>query len=133
MPVINDFTLAVATVNGSGSASSNTILAKTIFRMGVPVAAKNYFPSNIAGLPTWYVVRVTEKGWHCRSGRHDFTVAFNEATAEEDIKAVEPGGVLMIDEDLPHAKTRIQHFGPGGLRLGRRPHPPDDQQACCGQ
>ena len=105
MPVINDFTLAVATVNGSGSASSNTILAKTIFRMGVPVAAKNYFPSNIAGLPTWYVVRVTEKGWHCRSGRHDFTVAFNEATAEEDIKAVEPGGVLMIDEDLPHAKT----------------------------
>ncbi|HZL99966.1 MAG TPA: 2-oxoacid:acceptor oxidoreductase subunit alpha [Planctomycetota bacterium] len=105
MPVINEFTLAVATVNGSGSASSNTILAKTIFRMGVPVAAKNYFPSNIAGLPTWYVVRVTEKGWLCRSGRHDFTVAFNEATAEDDIRQVAPGGVLLIDEELPQAKA----------------------------
>ncbi len=98
--VVNDFTLAVATVNGSGSASSNTILAKTIFRMGVPVAAKNLFPSNIAGLPTWYLVRVTEKGWKCASGRRDFTVAFNEATVEQDIRLVPPGGVLVVDEDI---------------------------------
>src|SRR5262245_19553185 len=98
--VVNDFTLAVATVNGSGSASSNTILAKTIFRMGVPVAPKNLFPSNIAGLPTWYLVRVTERGWKCASGRRDFTVAFNEATVEQDIRLVPPGGVLLVDEEL---------------------------------
>jgi len=104
-PVINDFTLAVATVNGSGSASSNTILAKTIFRMGVPVAQKNLFPSNIAGLPTWYLVRVSERGWLSRSGRREFTVAFNEATVAQDIKLVTPGGVLVIDEDLPASKN----------------------------
>jgi 2-oxoglutarate ferredoxin oxidoreductase subunit alpha len=102
-PVINDFTLAVATANGSGSASSNTILAKTIFRMGVPVAPKNFFPSNIAGLPTWYVVRVSEPGWQARSGRRDFTVAFNDATADADIAQVAPGGVLLIDASLPQA------------------------------
>ncbi|HTE06678.1 MAG TPA: 2-oxoacid:acceptor oxidoreductase subunit alpha [Planctomycetota bacterium] len=104
-PVINDFTLAVATVNGSGSASSNTILAKTIFRMGVPVAPKNLFPSNIAGLPTWYLVRVSERGWLSRSGRREFTVAFNEATVAQDIALVTPGGVLVIDEDMPHSKA----------------------------
>jgi len=98
--VVNDFTLAVATVNGSGSASSNTILAKTIFRMGVPVAPKNLFPSNIAGLPTWYLVRVTERGWKCASGRRDLTVAFNEATIDQDIKLVPPGGVLVVDEEI---------------------------------
>jgi 2-oxoglutarate/2-oxoacid ferredoxin oxidoreductase subunit alpha len=104
-PVINDFTLAVATVNGSGSASSNTILAKTIFRMGVPVAPKNLFPSNIAGLPTWYLVRVSERGWLSRSGRRDVTVAFNEATVAQDIRLVPPGGVLLIDEDIPQSKA----------------------------
>lgn len=104
-PVVNDFTLAVATVNGSGSASSNTILAKTIFRMGVPVAPKNLFPSNIAGLPTWYLVRVTERGWKCASGRRDFTVAFNEATVEQDIRLVPPGGVLVVDEEIRKAEA----------------------------
>ncbi|MGQ0554019.1 MAG: 2-oxoacid:acceptor oxidoreductase subunit alpha [Planctomycetota bacterium] len=103
-PVINDFTLGVATINGSGSASSNTILAKTIFRMGVPVAAKNLFPSNIAGLPTWYLVRVSERGWRSRSGRRDFTVAANEATVLDDIRLVPPGGVLLIDDELDAAK-----------------------------
>ncbi|MHC5210857.1 MAG: 2-oxoacid:acceptor oxidoreductase subunit alpha [Planctomycetota bacterium] len=102
-PVINDFSLAVATANGSGSASSNTILAKTIFRMGVPVAPKNFFPSNIAGLPTWYVVRVSEAGWRARSGRRDFSVAFNAATAVDDIAQVPSGGVLLIDEGLPQS------------------------------
>ncbi len=102
--VVNDFTLSVATVNGSGSASSNTILAKTIFRMGVPVAPKNLFPSNIAGLPTWYLVRVTERGWKCASGRRDFTVAFNETTIDQDIRLVPPGGVLVVDEDIRKAE-----------------------------
>lgn len=102
-PVINDFTIAVATVNGSGSASSNTILAKTIFRMGVPVAAKNLFPSNIAGLPTWYLVRLSEPGWQCRTGRHEVSVAVNPATAVDDIANVSVGGVLLIDAAI--AKT----------------------------
>ncbi len=102
-PIVNDFTLGVATVNGSGSASSNSILAKTIFRMGVPVAPKNLFPSNIAGLPTWYLVRVSEAGWQARSGRRDFTVAFNEATAVDDIALVPKGGVLIVDADMKAA------------------------------
>jgi len=104
-PIVNDFTIAVATVNGSGSASSNTILAKTVFRMGVPVAAKNLFPSNISGLPTWYLVRLSEDGWQCRTGRHEITVALNPATAAVDIKNCEPGGVLLIDAAMPQAKS----------------------------
>lgn len=99
-PVINEFTLNVATVNGSGSASSNTILAKTIFRMGVPVAPKNLFPSNIAGLPTWYVIRVSEEGYQARSGRHDVVFALNDTTLEKDLAEVSPGGVLFVEEKL---------------------------------
>ncbi len=104
-PRINDFSIAVATVNGSGSASSNTILAKTIFRMGVPVAPKNYFPSNIAGLPTWYIIRVNEQGYQSRTGEREFVIALNAATAADDIGSVAPGGVLVIDEGLPQAKS----------------------------
>lgn len=102
---VNDFSIAVATVNGSGSASSNSILAKTIFRMGVPVAAKNLFPSNISGLPTWYLVRLSEEGWRCRTGHHEISVALNAATATDDIAGTSPGGVLLIDAALPQAKT----------------------------
>lgn len=102
-PVVNDFTISVATVNGSGSASSNTILAKTIFRMGVPVAPKNFFPSNIAGLPTWFLIRVTEAGWQSATGQRDVVIAVNAATATDDIKTLSPGGVLIIDEKLPQA------------------------------
>jgi len=101
--VVNEFTINVATVNGSGSASSNTIVAKSIFRMGVMVSPKNLFPSNIAGLPTWYLVRVSEKQYLARSGTVELLVALNPATAAEDIRGVEPGGVLFIDEDLPQA------------------------------
>ncbi len=103
-PVVNDFTIGVATVNGSGSASSNTILAKTVFHMGVPVAPKNFFPSNIAGLPTWFLIRVNEQGYRCIGARTQFMVAVNPATAAEDIASVEPGGVLVIDEKIPQAK-----------------------------
>ncbi|GJM21539.1 MAG: pyruvate ferredoxin oxidoreductase [Planctomycetota bacterium] len=103
--VINDFTINVATMNGSGSASSNTILAKTIFRMGVPVSPKNLFPSNIQGLPTWFLIRVTEKGYQARSGTNDVVIALNKATAEKDVACVEKGGVLIIDDALPQAKS----------------------------
>jgi 2-oxoglutarate ferredoxin oxidoreductase subunit alpha len=102
---INDFTINVATVNGSGSASSNTILAKTIFRMGVHVAPKNLFPSNIAGMPTWFLVRVSEKQYLARSGTTEVLVAMNAATASKDIAELDAGAVLFIDEALPQATT----------------------------
>jgi 2-oxoglutarate ferredoxin oxidoreductase subunit alpha len=103
-PVVNDFTIAVATVNGSGSASSNTILTKTIFRMGVPVAPKNAFPSNIAGLPTWFIIRVNEQGYKARTGHREVVIALNPATVVDDIASLDPGGVLIIDEAMPQAK-----------------------------
>lgn len=98
--VINEFTLNVATVNGSGSASSNTVLAKAIFRMGVHVAPKNLFPSNIAGLPTWYIIRVSEQGWKARTGRNDVVVCMNPDTVAKDSTEVAPGGVLLVDEKI---------------------------------
>src|SRR3979411_1901212 len=94
---INDFIIKIATVNGTGSASANTLLMKTVFRMGVPVMGKNYFPSNIQGLPTWYEIRVTRDGYVSRSGRVDFMVAMNAETYAKDVKEVSPGGYLLYD------------------------------------
>ena len=103
--VVNEFTINVATVNGSGSASSNTILAKSIFRMGVMVSPKNLFPSNIAGLPTWFLVRVSEKQYLARSGTVEVLVALNPGTAKDDIEKLDAGSVLFIDEALPQASN----------------------------
>ncbi len=97
---VNNFTIAVGTVNGTGSASSNAVLAKSLFRMGVPVAAKNLFPSNIAGLPTWFLIRLTEEGYQCRSENREVVVAMNPSTLVEDIASVAPGGVLLLDESV---------------------------------
>jgi 2-oxoglutarate ferredoxin oxidoreductase subunit alpha len=98
---VNDFTLKIATVNGTGSASANTLLMKSIFRSGIPVVGKNYFPSNIQGLPTWYEIRVTEQGYPARSGRVDIMVAMNAETYARDVKEVEPGGYLIYDSTWP--------------------------------
>src|SRR6516165_11295893 len=89
---INDFVIKIATVNGTGSASANTLLTKSIFRSGIPVMGKNYFPSNIQGLPTWYEIRVTKDGYVARSGRVDLMVAMNAETYSRDVKEVTPGG-----------------------------------------
>jgi 2-oxoglutarate/2-oxoacid ferredoxin oxidoreductase subunit alpha len=94
---INDFVVKIATVNGTGSASANTLLMKAIFRMGVPVMGKNYFPSNIQGLPTWYEIRVTKDGYVARSGRVDLMVAMNAETYVRDLKEVSTGGYLIYD------------------------------------
>ena len=83
---VNDFTIKIATVNGTGSASANTLLMKSIFRSGIPVVGKNYFPSNIQGLPTWYEIRVTQQGYAARSGRVDIMVAMNAETYARDVK-----------------------------------------------
>jgi 2-oxoglutarate/2-oxoacid ferredoxin oxidoreductase subunit alpha len=92
---INDFTIRVATVNGSGSQSSNLVLTNAIFRMGIPVAPKNVFPSNIEGLPTWFDVRVTSKGYQCRTREVDVLVALNAATWRTDAASVRPGGAII--------------------------------------
>jgi 2-oxoglutarate ferredoxin oxidoreductase subunit alpha len=98
---INDFIIKIATVNGTGSASANTLLMKSIFRSGIPVMGKNYFPSNIQGLPTWYEIRVTKDGHVARSGRVDIMVAMNAETYARDVKEVAPGGYLVYDSTWP--------------------------------
>ena len=97
-PVINDFSIQVATVNGSGSQSANSVLLRAIFGMGIPVSGKNLFPSNIAGLPTWYTIRASKHGYIARKKEIDFLVAMNAETAKEDILSL-PAGAAAIYED----------------------------------
>ena len=89
--VVNDFSVHVATVNGSGSQSSNLILLRALFEMGIPVSGKNLFPSNIAGLPTWYTIRASKYGFTGRKKETDVLVAMNAHTAEEGCRESEPG------------------------------------------
>jgi 2-oxoglutarate ferredoxin oxidoreductase subunit alpha len=105
---VNDFVVKFANVNGSGSASANLLFAKSILRMGVPVAPRNIFPSNIQGLPTWFEVRVSEAGWRGRRGGVDLMVAMNPQTWDQDLKEIEPGGYLFYDstKPLPPSKFR---------------------------
>jgi 2-oxoglutarate ferredoxin oxidoreductase subunit alpha len=105
---VNDFVVKFANVNGSGSASANELFARSFLRMGIPVSPRNIFPSNIQGLPTWYEVRVTEKGWLGRRGGVDMMVAMNPQTWNQDVKEVEPGGYLFYDNTkvLPASKFR---------------------------
>jgi 2-oxoglutarate ferredoxin oxidoreductase subunit alpha len=98
---VNDFSIKIATVNGTGSASANTLLMKSIFRSGIPVMGKNYFPSNIQGLPTWYEIRVTRDGYVARSGQIDIMVAMNAETYARDVREVVPGGYLVYDSTWP--------------------------------
>jgi 2-oxoglutarate ferredoxin oxidoreductase subunit alpha len=100
-PRVNDFVVKFANVNGSGSASANGLFARSILRMGVPVAARNIFPSNIQGLPTWYEVRVTEAGWMGRRGGVDLMVAMNPQTWDRDLAEIEAGGYLFYDNTKP--------------------------------
>jgi Pyruvate/2-oxoacid:ferredoxin oxidoreductase gamma subunit len=106
MSGLNDFVIKFATVNGSGSASANTIFAKTLFRMGIPVSAKNIFPSNIQGLPTWYEVRVSEAGYLARRDGIDLMVAMNPQTFAEDVAEIVPGGWLLYDSTMPRIWPR---------------------------
>ncbi len=105
-PVVNDFSIQVATVNGSGSQSANNILLRTIFQMGVPVSGKNMFPSNIAGLPTWYTIRASKNGYIARKKEIDFLIAMNPETAKEDVLALAPGAVALYDEPLKLSELR---------------------------
>jgi 2-oxoglutarate/2-oxoacid ferredoxin oxidoreductase subunit alpha len=98
---VNDFVLKIANVNGTGSASANSLLMKAVFRMGVPVSGKNFFPSNIQGLPTWYEIRVSKDGYLGRSGEVDIMVAMNAQTYARDLQEVAAGGVLVYDSTWP--------------------------------
>ncbi len=98
---VNEFVIKLANVNGTGSASANTLLMKSIFQMGVPVVGKNFFPSNIQGLPTWYEIRVTRGAHKARSGRVDIMVAMNAQTYKQDVREVSPGGFLLYDSSWP--------------------------------
>ena len=100
---VNDVVIKIATVNGTGSASANGLLRKSIFRMGVPVVGKNYFPSNIQGLPTWYEIRVTGDGYSSRADRVDVMVAMNAQTYARDMADVVPGGWLIYDSTWPRS------------------------------
>ena len=108
LQAVNDFVIKFANVNGSGSASANTLFAKAILRMGVPVSPRNIFPSNIQGLPTWYEVRVSEKGWLGRRGGVDLMVAMNPQTWEKDVAEIEPGGYLFYDSTKPLPKSKFR-------------------------
>jgi len=103
--ITNDFSLHVATVNGSGSQTANNILTKVFFRMGIPVNAKNIFPSNIAGLPTWYTIRVSKDGYIARKSTTDFLVGFNEQTFAEDVKEVRVGGAILWNSNFLTVKS----------------------------
>jgi len=105
---VNDFVIKFANVNGSGSASANELFAKSFLRMGIPVSPRNIFPSNIQGLPTWYEVRVTEKGWLGRRGGVDLMVAMNPQTWDGDLKEIEPGGYLFYDNTKPLPKSKFR-------------------------
>ncbi len=104
MASVNDVVVKIGTVNGTGSASANGLLRKSIFRMGVPVVGKNYFPSNIQGLPTWYEIRVTGDGYQSRSNRVDVMVAMNAQTYVQDMAEVAPGGWLIYDSTWPRSR-----------------------------
>ncbi len=132
MSTVNDLTIRAATVNGSGSQSANLVLTNAIFRMGIPVAPKNVFPSNIEGLPTWFDVRVSPQGYQCRSRDIDILVALNPATWHADVAEVKSGGIVIHEAaytvagptqraDLtyyavPFAKLAKEHVSDGALR-----------------
>jgi 2-oxoglutarate ferredoxin oxidoreductase subunit alpha len=121
MPAINDLSICVATENGSGSASANTILFKAIFKMGVTCSSKNMFPSNIQGLPTWYQIRASAEGYSGRKDVIDVMVMFNDVTAAQDIYRVRDGGIILYDDTKPLPsdlkRDGIQYLGVPANRL----------------
>ena len=110
MPIqsVNDFVVRFANVNGSGSASANELFARAVLRMGIPVAPRNIFPSNIQGLPTWYEVRISESGYLGARGGTDLMVAMNPQTWDKDVGGIEPGGYLLYDSTKPMPKTKFR-------------------------
>ena len=103
---VNDFAVNVATANGSGSQTSNGVLLRALFKMGIPINGKNLFPSNIQGLPTWYIIRLSKDGYLARREMTDVQVCMNGRTVTEDMAQVIPGGIILYDDSLPIANHR---------------------------
>ena len=112
-PVVNDFSIQIATVNGSGSQTANSVLMRSLFQMGIPVSGKNMFPSNIAGLPTWFTIRASKHGYIGRRKEIDILVAMNAETAREDVMKLDGGSAVVYDEPLKLNELRSDlHFFP---------------------
>jgi 2-oxoglutarate ferredoxin oxidoreductase subunit alpha len=105
-PVVNDFSITIATKNGSGSQTANAILLRALFKMGIPVSGKNLFPSNIQGLPTWYTIRASKEGFTARRVRAEILVAMNKVTVVEDVQKLEPGGMCVYADSLGYTPQR---------------------------
>src|SRR5512135_1591729 len=105
-PVVNDFSITVGTVNGSGSQTANTTILRALFKMGVPVSGKNLFPSNIQGLPTWHTIRLSKDGFVARRDEQEIVVAMNPASFARDLAGVLPGGVFFYADDIKQPITR---------------------------
>lgn len=125
--IVNDLTFQAATVNGSGSQSANLVLTRAIFAMGIPVAPKNVFPSNIEGLPTWFQLRISPRGYQARKGDPDLLVALNPQTWREDLESVRPGGVVIHEESYSTAGVRedLNYFPVPFTKLARTRIPSD--------
>src|SRR5271170_6720198 len=110
--IVNDFSIQVATVNGSGSQSSNNVLMRSLFQMGIPVSGKNLFPSNIAGLPTRFTIRVNKNGYTARKKEIDILIAMNPQTAIEDLKSLNPGAVCIspVELKLNEIREDVKHY-----------------------
>ena len=120
-PVVNDFSIQVATVNGSGSQTANLVLLRAIFQMGVPVSGKNMFPSNIAGLPTWFTIRANKDGYVGWKKKTEVLVAMNPETAREDVLTLAAGAAVVYDESLKLDSVRSDLvFLSGAVRHARR-------------
>ena len=105
-PVVNDFSITVGTMNGSGSQTSNLTILRALFKMGIPVSGKNLFPSNIQGLPTWYTIRVSKDGYLARRDEHEVVVAMNPTSFAKDLAECMPGGAFFYDESIKQAIDR---------------------------
>ncbi|MBV7328272.1 2-oxoacid:acceptor oxidoreductase subunit alpha [Chloroflexi bacterium TSY] len=104
--IVNDFNINVATANGTGSQTSNNVLIRSLFKMGIPVTGKNLFPSNIQGLPTWFQIRLSKDGYLARREGMEVTICMNGATVAEDMETTVPGGIILYDDTLPIADHR---------------------------
>ena len=123
--IVNDFTLNIATANGTGSQSANLILLHSMFEMGVPVSGKNLFPSNIAGLPTWYIIRVSDAGYQAPGNRNHFQVVMNKDTWFKDVNGAEPGTIILYNEDakMPVDRDDCLVFGMPMSKMARGINP----------
>lgn len=110
--IVNDFNINVATANGSGSQTSNSLLIRSLFKMGIPVTGKNLFPSNIQGLPTWYNIRLSKDGYLARREAVEVMICMNAPTVAEDMASVAPNGIIVYDDALPIAAKRadVQYY-----------------------